>query len=136
MQLDSCQTILYKNVCYTISVLHWAHRCMKCSLGISNFLEESSSLSQSVVSLYFFALITEEGFLISPCYSLKLHSNGYIFAFILCFLLLFFSRLFVRPPQTAILLFCISFSWGWSWFLFPVQCHKPPFIVHQALYQI
>ena len=25
-----------------------------------------------------------------------------------------FSQLFVRPPQTAILLFCISFPWGWS----------------------
>ena len=43
---------------------------MKCSLGISNFLEEISSLSHSVVFLYFFALIAEEGFLISPCYSL------------------------------------------------------------------
>ena len=45
---------------------------MKCSLGISNFLEEISSLSQSTVFLYLFALITEEGFLISPCYSLEL----------------------------------------------------------------
>ena len=27
--------------------------CMKCSLGISNFLEEISSLSHSIVSLYF-----------------------------------------------------------------------------------
>ena len=38
---------------------------MKCSLGISNFLEEISSPSHSVVFLYFFALIAEEGFLIS-----------------------------------------------------------------------
>ena len=45
---------------------------MKCSLGISNFLEEISSLSHSIVFLYFFALISEEGFLISPCYSLEL----------------------------------------------------------------
>ena len=45
---------------------------MKCSLGVSNFLEEISSLSHSIVFLYFFALITEEGFLISPCYSLEL----------------------------------------------------------------
>ena len=45
---------------------------MKCSLGISNFLEEISSLSHSVVFLYFFALIAEEGLLISPCYSLEL----------------------------------------------------------------
>ena len=36
------------------------------------FLEELSSLSHSIVFLYFFALITEEGFLISPCYSLEL----------------------------------------------------------------
>ena len=36
---------------------------MKCSLGISNFLEEMSSLSHSIVFLYFFALITEEDFL-------------------------------------------------------------------------
>ena len=45
---------------------------MKCSLSVSNFLEEMSSLSHSVVFLYFFALVTQEGFLISPCYSLEL----------------------------------------------------------------
>ena len=44
---------------------------MKCSLGISNFLKEISSLSYSVVFLYLFALIAEEAF-ISPCYSLEL----------------------------------------------------------------
>ena len=105
---------------------------MKCSLGISNFIEEMSSLSHSIVFLYFFALITEEGF-ISPCYSLELCIQMSIFPFLLCFSLLFFSQLFVRPPQTAILLICISFSWGWSCSLSPVQCHEPPFIVHQAL---
>ena len=51
----------------------------------------------------------------------------------LCFSLPFFSQLLVRPPQTAILLFCVSFSWRWSWFLPPVQCHEPPSIVLQAL---
>ena len=45
--------------------------CMKCSLGISNFLEEISSLFHFIIFLYFFALITEEGFLISPWYSLE-----------------------------------------------------------------
>ena len=45
---------------------------MKCSFGISNFLEDISSLSHSVVFLYFFALIAKEGFLISSCYSLEL----------------------------------------------------------------
>ena len=38
---------------------------MKCSLGISDFLEEISSLSHSIVFLYLCVLITEEGFLIS-----------------------------------------------------------------------
>ena len=46
------------------------------------------------------------------------------------------SPLFVRPLQTAIFLFCISFPWGWSWSLIPIQCHEPPSIVLQALYQI
>ena len=36
------------------------------------FLEEISSLSHSIVFLDFFASITEEGFLIFPCYSLEL----------------------------------------------------------------
>ena len=34
---------------------------MKRSLGIFNFLEDISSLSHSIVFLYYFALITEEG---------------------------------------------------------------------------
>ena len=34
---------------------------------ISNFLEEISSLSHSIVFLYFFAFFIEGGFLISPC---------------------------------------------------------------------
>ena len=63
----------------------------------------------------------------------SLHSNGCIFPFFLCFSLLFFSKLFVRPPQTAVLLFCISFSWGWSWSLSPVQCQKPVSIDLQTL---
>ena len=45
---------------------------MKCTLRFSKFLEEISCLSHSIVFLYFFVLFTEEGFLISPCYSLEL----------------------------------------------------------------
>ena len=37
-----------------------AHLCMKCSLGISHFLEEISSLSHSIIFLYFFALIIQD----------------------------------------------------------------------------
>ena len=73
---------------HTISVLYCAYLCMKCSLGISDFLEETSSLSHSIVSLYFFALITEEDFLISPCYSLELCIQmgiSFLFSFAFCF---------------------------------------------------
>ena len=60
---------------------------MKYSLGISNFLKVISSLSHSVVFLYFFALITEEGFLISSCYSLEL-SIQMLISFLFSFALL------------------------------------------------
>ena len=50
--------------------------------------EEISTLSNSIVFLYFFALITEEGFLISPCYSLELCIQiavSFLFSFAFCF---------------------------------------------------
>ena len=61
---------------------------MKRFLGISNFLEEISSLSQSIVFLYFFAQIAEEGFLFSPCYSLEFCIQlviSFLFSFALSF---------------------------------------------------
>ena len=118
---------------HTISVLYRAHLWMKYSLGICNFLDEVSGLSHSIVFLYFFALITEEDFLICPCYSLELCIQMGI-SFLFSFAFRFSSfQLFGRPPQTAVLLFCISFSWGCSWSLSPIQCHKPLSVVYQAL---
>ncbi|MCC4901848.1 hypothetical protein LMH60_24785, partial [Salmonella enterica subsp. enterica serovar Saintpaul] len=67
----------------------------------------------SVLSLYFIALMAEEGFLISPCYSLELYIQMGI-SFLFPFAFSFSSELFIRHPQTTILPFCISFSWGWS----------------------
>ena len=51
-------------------------------------LEEISCISHPVVFLYFFALITEEGFLISPCYSLDLCiqiGTSFLFSFVFNF---------------------------------------------------
>ena len=62
-----------------------------------------------------------------------LHSDVSVFPFLLCLSLVFFTQLFVRPPQTTILPFCISFSWRCSWSLPSVQCHKPLSVVLQAL---
>src|SRR5574341_1476196 len=89
---------------HTISVLYCANLCMKCSLGISNFLEEISSLSHSIIFLYFFALITEEGFLISPCYSLELFIQmGLSFLFSFAFRFFSFQILPATPstPSTS-----------------------------------
>ena len=109
---------------------------MKCSLGISNFLEEISSLSHSIIFLYFFTLITEEGFLIFLAILWNSAFKWVYLPFLLCLSLLFFSQLFVSPTQTIVLPFCIYFSWRWSWSLPPVWCHEPPSIVLQALCQI
>ena len=46
----------FSNV-HTISVLYYAHLCMKCSPGLSHFFEEISSLSRSILFLYFFAVL-------------------------------------------------------------------------------
>ena len=65
-----------------------------------NFLEENSSLSHSIVFLYFLALITEEGFLISPCYPLELCIQMGI-SFLFLFSLPLASLLFSAIPKTS-----------------------------------
>ena len=78
---------------------------MKCSLDISNFLEEISCLSHSIVFLYFFLLISEEDFLISP--AILWHSE-FKWVYLSFSPLLFASLLFTalcKPPQTAIFFF-------------------------------
>ena len=63
-------------------IVSTAHLCMKCSLGISNFLEEISSLSHSVI--FFLLLCTDRwGRLsyLSLLFFRILHWNGCIFPF-------------------------------------------------------
>ena len=104
---------------------------MKCSPGLSNFLEEISMLSHSVVFLYFFASLRKA--------FLSLHAILWNSAFKWVYLafspLLLASLLFsviCKASRTAILPFCISFSWGWPWSLPPAQCQEPLSIVLQA----
>ena len=55
-----------------------------------------SSLSRSIIFLYFFALFIEEGLLtsyLSLLFSGILYSVGYIFTFLPCFLLFYFPQL-------------------------------------------
>ena len=115
-------------------LFYWVHHCMKCSLGISNFLEEISSLSHSIFSPIFLHWSLRKAFL--SLLGILWNSAFKWVYFSFSPLVLFFSQLFVRSPQTAILFFCVSFSWWWSLSLSPVQCHEPPSTVHQALCQV
>ena len=104
---------------------------MKCSLVISNLLEVISSLPHSIVFLYLFALITEEGFLnLSLLFFGTLHSDACIFPFLLCFSLLFFSQLFVRPPPGSHFAFLHFFFLGMV--LIPVSCTMSQTSVHSS----
>ena len=58
--------------CFSLLSCPYLHEIV---LGISNLLDKISSLSHSIVFLYFFALFTREGFLVSPCYSLYIVPN-------------------------------------------------------------
>jgi len=100
---------------------------MKCSLVISNFLEEISSLSHSVISSISLHWSLGKAFLSLLLFFGTLHSNAYIFPFFLCFLLLFFSQLFLRSPQTAIFFFNL-FSMGMV--LIPVSSTMSWTLVH------
>ena len=81
-------------------------------------------LKRSSFPLYCFSLFLHIDHL-SLLFFGTLHSDGYSFPFLLCLFCLF-SQVFVRPPQTTTLCFCISFfSWGWFWSLPPIQWGFP-----------
>ena len=92
-----------------------------------------SRLSYSVVFLYFFALIIWEGFLISPCYSLKLSIQMDIY-FLFSFAFHFSSFLsYCKASSDKHFAFLHFFFLDWFWSRPHVQCYKPPSIILQAL---
>ena len=80
-------------------------------ISISNFLEEISRHSHSIVFLYFFALILRKAFL-SLLAILWNSAFKWVVSFSPLPFIFFFSQLFVRPPQTAILHFAFLFLGG------------------------
>ena len=103
------------------------------SSRLVELLEEILSLFHSTLSLFLCIVHLRRPSYLSLLFSRTMHSVEYIFPFISCCLLIFFSELFVRAPQTITLPSCISFSLAWFWSLSPVQCYEPPSIVTQAL---
>ena len=93
---------------------------MKYFFGISDFLEDISSLSHSVFFLYFFALIAEEGFLIFSFCSLELCIQMFIsFLFSFAFHFSSFHRICKASPDSHFA-FLHFFSMGMV--LIPVSC--------------
>ena len=90
------------------------------------------SLSHSIIFLYFFALIMEEGFLISSCYLELCIQWVYLSFSPLSFISLLFSAI-CKASSDSHFAFFHCFSWGWSWPLSPIQCREPLSIVIQAL---
>ena len=116
------------------SFLYHDHPCMKCSLDISNFLEEISV----VFPILLFSSISLHCSFKKAFLSLLaiLRNSAFIWVYLSPSLLpsaSFLSSAIVKPPQTTSLRSCISFSLGWFWSLPPVQCYEPPSIVLQAL---
>ena len=102
---------------------------MKCFLGISNFLEEISSLSPSIVFLYFFALITEQGFL-------SLLAILWIFEFKSVYLsfspFLLASLLFTAIYKASDNHFVFLHFFFWGMVLIPVSCTMSQISVHSS----
>ena len=120
------------------SLLYCDHCCMKFTLGISYFLEEISSLSHSIVFLYFFALIMEEGFLILTLLAI-LWNSAFKWVYLSFSPVPFASLLFTaicKASSDNHFAFLYLFSWGRSWSLPPIQCHEPLSIDPQAFFQI
>ena len=76
-----------------------AHLCIKCPLGVSNFLEEISSLSHSDVFLYLFALITDKAFL---CLLAMLWKSAFSWMYLSLSPLPFTSLLFSAICKTSL----------------------------------
>ena len=104
---------------------------MKYSLGISNSLEDISSLSHSIVSLYFFVLITEESFLLAI-----LWNSAFRWVYLSFSPLPFASLLFSAICKASLdkhFAFLNLFFLEMVLIIASCQCHDPLSIVLQAL---
>ena len=103
---------------------------MKCSLGISNFLEEISSLSHSIVFLYFFALTLRKAFL---SFFAILWNSAFRCLYLSFSPLLFISLLFIaicKASSYSYFAFLHFFFLGMV--LIPVSCTMSPTSVHSS----
>ena len=87
-----------------VSVLYCTHPCMKFPLESPRFLKRSLVFPMLLFSSVYLHWSLRKAFL-SLLAIVWNSAFRCLYLFLLCFLPLFFSQLFVRPPQTPILLF-------------------------------
>ena len=140
------RSFLYSYSVYSCHLFLISSASTEMSLPFLSFIEPIFAWNVPLVSLIFL-----KRFLVFHCFPLflcidpwgrlyylsllsfgTLNSNRYIFPFLLCLSSLLFTAI-CKASSDSHFAFLHFFSWGWSWFLSPVQCHKPPHIVHQAL---
>ena len=111
-------------LCFIVSIFAW-------HVPLVSLIYLKGSLAFPILLFFFISLhwLPRKAFLPLLLFCGTLHSNGYIFPFLLCLLPFFFTQHFVRPPQTAVLSFFVSFCWEWFWSQPPVQCYEHPSIV-------
>ena len=98
----------------------------------SDFPEEISSLSHSIVFLYSFAVLIQNGLSLLAVLWNSAFRWIYLSFSPLPFTFLLLSAV-CKVSSDNHFAFWISFSWGWFWSPPPVQCYKPPSIVLQTL---
>ena len=144
----SWRSFLYSSSVYSCHLFLISSASVR-SLPFLSFIEPIFAWNVPLVCLIFLKRSLDFPILLFSCISLHwLPRKGFLsrlaflwnsafklvyFSFFLCLSLFSYLQLFVRPPQTTVLPFCISFPWGRSWSLPPVQCHELQSIVLQAL---
>ena len=105
----------------------------KCFLGISNFPEGISGIFPFYCFLLFLCIVHLRLSCLSFLFSGVLRSVGFMFPFLLCLLLLFFSQLFLKDSSDNHFAFLhFFFPLGWLWSAPPIQRYESLSIVFQA----
>ena len=125
----SCHLFLISSA----AVLYYTHLCMKCSLGVSDFLEKMSSLPHSIFSSISLHCSLKKAFLsLLDVLWNSAFTCVYLSLTPFPFVSLLFSAICKASPDNHFA--CLHFFFfGMFWSSPPVQCYKPPSVVLQAL---
>ena len=147
----SCNSFLYCSSVYSCHLFLISSASVR-SIQFLSFIEPIFAWNVPLVSLIFLKRSLVFPILLFPSISLHwwlrkaflsllaiLWNSAFRWLYLSFSTLLFASLLFTTISKASPdihFAFLHFFSMGWSWSLSPVQCCEPPYVVHQALYQI